>query len=41
MKQLLNTDKVTDFMRWSKLAFIFSLMMITASIATISTKGLN
>lgn len=41
MKQLLNTDKVTDFMRWSKLAFIFSLMMIIASIATISTKGLN
>ncbi|SMY38529.1 protein translocase subunit SecF [Photobacterium andalusiense] len=41
MKQLLNSDKVTDFMRWSKLAFIFSLMMIAASIATISTKGLN
>ena len=41
MKQLLNTDKVTDFMRWSKLAFIFSLMMIIASITTISTKGLN
>ncbi len=41
MKKLLNTDKVTDFMRWSKLAFILSLIMITASIATISTKGLN
>lgn len=41
MRELLNADKVVDFMRWSKFAFVFSLMMIVASIATVSTKGLN
>ncbi|KJF93115.1 preprotein translocase subunit SecF [Photobacterium angustum] len=41
MRELLNANKVVDFMRWSKFAFIFSLIMIIGSIATISTKGLN
>ncbi|WP_318456436.1 protein translocase subunit SecF [Photobacterium leiognathi] len=41
MRELLNADKVVDFMRWSKVAFIFSLLMIAGSIGTIATKGLN
>ena len=41
MRELLNANKVVDFMRWSNFAFIFSLIMIMGSIATISTKGLN
>ncbi|MGF1763895.1 protein translocase subunit SecF [Aliivibrio kagoshimensis] len=41
MFQLLKTDKVIDFMRWSKGAFFFSLLMIAASIATLSTNWLN
>ncbi len=41
MRELLNADKVVDFMRWSKVAFVFSLLMIAGSIATIATKGLN
>jgi preprotein translocase subunit SecF len=41
MFQILKTDKVIDFMRWSKGAFFFSLLMIAASIATLSTNWLN
>ncbi|MGX9456186.1 protein translocase subunit SecF [Photobacterium damselae subsp. damselae] len=41
MRQLLNADKVIDFMRWSKLAFAFSILMVSLSIATVATKGLN
>ncbi|WP_434144018.1 protein translocase subunit SecF [Photobacterium leiognathi] len=41
MRELLNADKVVDFMRWSKVAFVFSLLMIAGSIGTIATKGLN
>ncbi|HIF9514805.1 TPA: protein translocase subunit SecF [Photobacterium damselae] len=41
MRQLLNADKVIDFMRWSKLAFAFSTLMVSLSIATVATKGLN
>ncbi|MBL4829202.1 MAG: protein translocase subunit SecF [Aliivibrio sp.] len=41
MFQLMKTDKVIDFMRWSKGAFFFSLLMIGASIATLSTNWLN
>ncbi|WP_318523087.1 protein translocase subunit SecF [Photobacterium leiognathi] len=41
MRELLNADKVVDFMRWSKVAFAFSLLMIAGSIGTIATKGLN
>lgn len=41
MRQLLNADKVIDFIRWSKLAFAFSILMVSLSIATVATKGLN
>lgn len=41
MFQLLKTDHVINFMRWSKFAFIFSTLMIVVSIATLSVKGLN
>lgn len=41
MFQILKTDKSIDFMRWSKFAFIFSILMIGASIFTLSTKWLN
>lgn len=41
MFQLMKGDKTIDFMRWSKFAFVFSLLMIAASIATISTKWFN
>ncbi|HAS8133984.1 TPA: protein translocase subunit SecF, partial [Vibrio vulnificus] len=38
MFQILKAEKTIDFMRWSKFAFIFSLLMIGASIFTLSTK---
>ncbi|MGE6473436.1 protein translocase subunit SecF, partial [Serratia proteamaculans] len=41
MFQILKADKTIDFMRWSKFAFLFSLLMIGASIFTLSTKWLN
>ncbi|NAW64907.1 protein translocase subunit SecF [Photobacterium halotolerans] len=41
MFQLMKADKVIDFMRWSKLAFVLSAVMITASIAIVVTKGMN
>ncbi|WP_165310468.1 protein translocase subunit SecF [Vibrio ziniensis] len=41
MFQILKTDKSIDFMRWSKFAFVFSILMIGASIFTLSTKWLN
>ncbi|CAH8202862.1 protein translocase subunit SecF [Vibrio aestuarianus] len=41
MFQILKADKTIDFMRWSKLAFIFSILMIGASLFTLSTKWLN
>jgi len=41
MFQILKTDKTIDFMRWSKFAFIFSILMIGTSIFTLSTKWLN
>lgn len=41
MLTLMKGDKPFDFMRWSKLAFFFSALMITASIVTLSTKWLN
>jgi preprotein translocase subunit SecF len=37
----MKADKMIDFMRWSKLAFVFSLVMIAASIFTLSTQWLN
>ncbi|MEZ9230381.1 protein translocase subunit SecF [Vibrio amylolyticus] len=41
MLQILKADKTIDFMRWSKVAFTFSLFMIGAAIFTLSTKWLN
>ncbi|WP_100752892.1 protein translocase subunit SecF [Vibrio salilacus] len=41
MFQILKAEKMIDFMRWSKLAFMFSILMIGASIFTLSTKWLN
>ncbi|MDO6704652.1 protein translocase subunit SecF [Photobacterium sp. 1_MG-2023] len=41
MFQILKADKVIDFMRWSKLAFVLSAVMIIASIGVVATKGMN
>ncbi len=41
MFQILKTDKTIDFMRWSKFAFLFSILMIGTSMFTLSTKWLN
>ncbi|MGC9402798.1 protein translocase subunit SecF [Vibrio genomosp. F10] len=41
MFQILRAEKTIDFMRWSKVAFAFSLVMIAAAIFTLSTKWLN
>jgi len=41
MFQILKSDSSIDFMRWSKFAFIFSVLMIGTSIFTLSTKWLN
>lgn len=41
MFQIMKADKTIDFMRWSKVAFVFSLVMIATAIFTLSTKWLN
>lgn len=41
MFQILKAEKTIDFMRWSKVTFMLSLLMIGASIFTVSTKWLN
>ncbi|MEH6530641.1 MAG: protein translocase subunit SecF [Photobacterium frigidiphilum] len=41
MFQLLKVNNAIDFMRWSKFAFVFSLMMIAVAIGTVATKKLN
>lgn len=41
MYQILKAEKTIDFMRWSKFTFVLSLLMIGASIFTLSTKWLN
>ncbi|MBE4572717.1 protein-export membrane protein SecF [Vibrio navarrensis] len=41
MFQILKADKAIDFIRWSKFAFALSIVMIGASIFTLSTKWLN
>ncbi|RJX74346.1 protein translocase subunit SecF [Vibrio sinensis] len=41
MFQILKAESTIDFMRWSKFAFAFSILMIGASIFTLSTKWLN
>jgi preprotein translocase subunit SecF len=37
----MKTDKTIDFMRWSKVTVVFSMLMIAASVFTLSTKWLN
>ncbi|MDR9830218.1 protein translocase subunit SecF [Vibrio sp. FNV 38] len=41
MFQILKAGKAIDFMRWSKVAFLFSLLMIGVALFTLSTKWLN
>lgn len=41
MFQILKAGKAIDFMRWSKFTFIFSALMIAASLFSISTKWFN
>ncbi|EGU49328.1 preprotein translocase subunit SecF [Vibrio ichthyoenteri ATCC 700023] len=41
MFQILKAESTIDFLRWSKFAVVFSLLMIGASIFTLSTKSLN
>lgn len=41
MFQILKTRNTIDFMRWSKVAFLFSLIMVGAAVFTLSTKWLN
>lgn len=41
MFQILKAESTIDFLRWSKFAVLFSLLMIGASIFTLSTKSLN
>lgn len=41
MFQLMKANTTFNFMRWSKFAFIFSLLMVGASLFTLSTKWLN
>ncbi|WP_162062523.1 protein translocase subunit SecF [Vibrio taketomensis] len=41
MFQILKAENTISFLRWSKVAFAFSLVMIGASIFSLSTKWLN
>ncbi|SON50477.1 protein translocase subunit SecF [Vibrio tapetis] len=41
MFQILKTHNTIDFMRWSKGAFLLSLIMVGAAVFTLSTKWLN
>lgn len=41
MFQILKADRTIGFMRWSKVTFVLSLLMIGASIFTLSTNWLN
>lgn len=41
MFQILKADKMIDFMRWSKVAFVLSILMIGTAIFTLTTKSLN
>jgi len=41
MFQIFKTKRTIQFMRWSKFAFVFSSLMIIASISTLAVKGLN
>lgn len=41
MFQIMKADKMIDFMRWSKVAFVLSILMIATAIGSLSTKWLN
>ncbi|SJZ75853.1 SecF [Vibrio cincinnatiensis] len=41
MFQILKAEKTIDFMRWSKVTFLLSLLMIGTSVFTLVTKGFN
>ncbi len=41
MFQIMKADKVIDFMRWSKVTFVLSIIMIIAAIGTVTTQKLN
>ncbi len=41
MFQIMKADKTIDFMRWSKVAFVLSILVIVTAIGTLSTKWLN
>ncbi|PMM02416.1 protein-export membrane protein SecF [Vibrio kanaloae] len=41
MFQILKAEKMIDFMRWSKFAIVFSILMIGTAIFTLTTKSLN
>ncbi len=41
MFQIIRADKLIDFMRWSKAAFVLSIAMISFSIFSLSTNWLN
>lgn len=41
MFQIMKADKTIDFMRWSKLAVVFSIIMLGVAVFSLSTKWLN
>ncbi len=41
MFQILKTEKTIDFMRWSKGAFVLSVLLIVGAIGTLASKGFN
>lgn len=41
MFQLVKSDTLIDFMRWSKLAFVLSIILMVGSIGVITSKSLN
>jgi preprotein translocase subunit SecF len=41
MFQLVKNDTLIDFMRWSKLAFVLSILLMVGSMGVIATKSLN
>jgi preprotein translocase subunit SecF len=41
IEQLNHGRKVVDFMRWDKLAFIISGLLILAAIAIVGVRGFN
>ncbi|WP_375752780.1 protein translocase subunit SecF [Vibrio sp. HN007] len=41
MFQIMKADKTIDFMRWSKVTFVLSIVVILGAIFTLSTKWMN